>query len=71
MYGRAELMRTLMRHDLIDEYRIWVTPVVVGSGKRHFREGSDTTTLGLVDTKTTSTGVVVLAYQPAGREGEG
>jgi dihydrofolate reductase len=71
MYGSADLMHTLMQHDLIDEYRIWVHPVVLGSGKRLFKDGSDTTTLRLVDTKTTSTGVVVLSYQPAGKEGEG
>ncbi len=71
MYGSAALMHTLMQHDLIDEYRIWVHPVVLGSGKRLFRDESDTTTLRLVDTKTTSTGVVVLSYQPAGKEGEG
>jgi dihydrofolate reductase len=71
MYGSVELMHTLMQHDLIDEYRIWVHPVVLGSGKRLFRDGSDTTTLRLVDTKTTSTGVVILSYQSAGNEGEG
>jgi dihydrofolate reductase len=71
MYGSADLMHTLMQHELIDEYRNWVHPVVLGSGKRLFRDGSDTTTLRLVDTKTTSTGVVVLSYQSAGKEGEG
>ena len=65
MYGSADLMHTLMQYDLIDEYRIWVHPVVVGSGKRLFREGSDTTVLRLVGTKTFSSGVVVLSYQPA------
>ena len=54
-----------MQHDLIDEYRLMVHPVVLGSGKRLFRDGSDTTVLRLVDTKTFSSGVVVLTYQPA------
>ena len=65
MYGSADLMHTLMQHDLIDEYRIWVHPVVLGSGKRLFREGSETKVLRLVDTTTFSSGVVVLSYQPA------
>ncbi len=63
--GSGELVHTLMQHDLIDEYRLMVHPVVLGSGKRLFRDGSDTTVLRLVDTKTFSSGVVVLTYQPA------
>ena len=66
--GSGELVHMLMQHDLIDEYRIMVHPVVLGSGKRLFRDGSDTTVLRLVDTKTFSSGVVVLSYQPAGKE---
>ena len=66
--GSVELVYTLMRHDLIDEYRIMVHPVVVGSGKRLFRDGSQTKVLKLVDTKTFSSGIVVLSYQPAGKE---
>jgi dihydrofolate reductase len=64
--GSADLVHTLMQHDLIDEYRIMVHPVVVGSGKRLFRDGSDTKVLRLVETKTFGSGVVVLTYQPAG-----
>ena len=67
MYGSSDLMHALMQHDLIDEYRIWVHPVVVGSGKRLFRDGSDTTVLRLEETKSFSSGVVVLTYQPAGK----
>src|SRR5712692_2366316 len=63
--GSGDLVHTLMQHDLIDEYRLMVHPVVLGSGKRLFRDGSDTTVLRLVDTKTFSSGVVVLSYQPA------
>jgi len=63
IYGSGGLVHTLMQHDLIDEYRLWVHPVVVGSGKRLFRDGSETT-LRLVDTKTFGSGVVVLAYRP-------
>ncbi len=66
--GSGELVHTLMQHDLIDEYRLMVYPVVLGSGKRLFRDGSDTTVLRLVETKTFSSGVVVLSYQSAGKE---
>ncbi len=66
--GSGELVHMLMQHDLIDEYRLMVHPVVLGSGKRLFRDGTDTTVLRLVDTKTFSSGVVVLSYQPAGKE---
>ena len=61
----ADLVHTLMQHDLIDEYRIRVTPVVVGSGKRLFRDGSDTKVLKLVKTKAFASGVVILTYQLA------
>ena len=66
--GSGELVRTLMQHDLIDEYRLMVHPVVLGGGKRLFRDGSNKTVLKLADTKSFSSGVVVLSYQPAGRE---
>ena len=66
LYGSGALVRTLMRHDLIDEYRLLVYPVVLGSGKRLFGDGS-AATLTLVETKTFSSGVVVLSYQPAQR----
>lgn len=63
--GSGELAQTLLRHSLIDEYRLWVHPVVLGSGKRPFGDGDPPITLRLVDTSTTSTGVAVLTYQPA------
>jgi len=48
-----------------DEYRLMVHPVILGSGKRLFRDGSEKKVLRLVETKTFSSGVVVLSYQPA------
>jgi dihydrofolate reductase len=65
MYSSVELMYTLMEHGLIDEYRIWVHPVLLGSGRRLFKEGIEKTELRLVDTTTLPNGVVVLAYQAA------
>jgi len=65
MYSSVELMHKLMEDDLIDEYRIWVHPVVLGSGRRLFKEGIEKTELKLVDTTTLPNGVVVLTYQPA------
>ena len=61
--GSRTLVHTLMEHDLIDEYRLMVFPVVLGSGKRLFPESPDKTTLELVDTKTFDTGVQVHTYR--------
>jgi dihydrofolate reductase len=58
-------MQTLMEHDLIDEYRIWVYPLVIGGGKRLFTEGGQAAELQLVGTRTLSSGVVILTYTPA------
>ncbi len=69
IFGSGDLVNTLMRHDLIDEYRLMVFPVVLGSGKRLFRDGIDKIVLRLVDTETFGSGVVVLTYRPAGEQG--
>jgi dihydrofolate reductase len=53
-----------MRHNLIDVYRVMLHPLTLGIGKRFFRDGGGKTTLALTDAKTTSTGVLVLTYQP-------
>ena len=62
VYGSATLVQALMQHHLIDEYRIWVHPVVLGTGTRLFPEGGVPTTLQLADSRTLDTGVVVLTY---------
>jgi dihydrofolate reductase len=67
IFGSADLVNTLMQHDLIDEFRLMVFPVVVGSGKRLFGDGIDTKGLRLVDSTTFGAGVVVLTYRPAER----
>ena len=71
MYGYGDLTRTRMQHGLIDELRMWVHPVVWGSGERSFRDASDRTFLRLVDTTTFGSGVVILSYQPAQRDRNG
>jgi dihydrofolate reductase len=61
--GSGTLVQTLIEHNLIDEYHLLVYPVVLGSGKRLFKDASQTT-LKLVDTKAFSSGVVLLSYVP-------
>jgi dihydrofolate reductase len=56
VFGSAQLVRTLMEHDLIDEYRLMVFPIIVGKGKRLFEGGEDGRALKLVDSKTFGTG---------------
>jgi dihydrofolate reductase len=63
--GSPTLVRSLLEEDLLDELRLMLHPIVVGSGKRLFEEGSDQKALQLVDSKTFSTGVLYLTYQPA------
>lgn len=67
--GSATLIQTLMQAGLIDEYRLLVHPIVVGTGKRLFNAGFDTTALKLLDSKTFSSGVVALIYQPDKKDG--
>jgi len=62
--GSADLVHTLMQHDLIDEYKLMVHPIIVGSGKRLFQQGSEKKVLKLVETKTFSSGIVILSYHP-------
>jgi dihydrofolate reductase len=64
MYGSASLMATLMAHDLIDEYRIWIHPLVIGTGTRLFDDRVPTRSLELVETRQFKTGVVILVYRP-------
>jgi dihydrofolate reductase len=66
MHGSGNLIQTLLRHNLIDEYRLWVFPVVIGSGKRLFAEGTIPSALKLVDSTVSTTGVVIGTYEPAG-----
>jgi dihydrofolate reductase len=65
--GSGELVQTLVQHDLVDQYRLMIHPLVLGTGKRLFREGILPTRLRLIDTKPTTTGVLILTYEPAER----
>jgi dihydrofolate reductase len=66
VHGSGDLIQTLLRHELVDEFRLWFFPVVIGSGKRLFSEGAVPAGLKLVDNKVSSTGVVMGTYEPAG-----
>jgi dihydrofolate reductase len=66
VHGSGNLIQTLLRHNLVDEYRLWVFPVVIGSGKRLFSDGTIPVGLQLVDSTVSSTGVVIGTYTPAG-----
>jgi dihydrofolate reductase len=66
VHGSGNLIQTLLRHNLVDQYRLWVFPLVIGSGKRLFSEGTIPSGLTLVDSKVSTTGVVIGTYEPAG-----
>jgi dihydrofolate reductase len=65
VFGSATLVESLMDADLVDEYRLLVHPIIMGSGKRAFKDGMATTKLTLGETKTLSSGVMSLCYQRA------
>jgi dihydrofolate reductase len=69
--GSFQLARTLIEHDLVDELRLKIFPVVLGAGERLFGETSDKKPMRLVDTMTVGDGVAILTYQPVRDPGEG
>jgi dihydrofolate reductase len=66
VHGSPGLIQTLLEHDLIDEYRMWIFPVVIGTGKRFFGEGTTPGALKLVESKVSKTGVTINTYERAG-----
>jgi dihydrofolate reductase len=66
VHGSCGLLQTLIQHDLVEEYRLWTFPVVLGSGKRLFDTGTIPAGLELIDSTTSSTGVVISRYRHAG-----
>jgi dihydrofolate reductase len=71
VHGSPGLIQTLLEHDLVDEYRLWIFPVVLGRGKRFFGDGTMPLALRLVDSRVTKTGVTVNTYVRAGAIGTG
>jgi dihydrofolate reductase len=63
--GSGELAQSLMRHELIDRYVLMIHPLILGSGRRLFPDGGPIAALTLVDSVTTTTGVVIATYRPA------
>jgi dihydrofolate reductase len=66
VHGSSDLIQTLLAAQLVDEFRVWIFPVVLGSGKRLFGEGTAPSGFELVDSKTSTSGVLVTTYRPAG-----
>jgi dihydrofolate reductase len=66
VHGSPGLIQTLLEHDLIDEFRMWIFPVVIGTGKRFFGDGTAPGALKLVDSKLSKSGVTINTYERAG-----
>jgi dihydrofolate reductase len=66
VHGSSDLIQTLLEADLVDQLRLWIFPLVLGTGKRLFADGAIPAGLKLVDSKTFSTGVVMATYERAG-----
>jgi dihydrofolate reductase len=69
--GSSDLIRTLQRHDLVDEYRLCITPVILGTGKRLFAEGAAPAAWTLKESRTTGAGVQYCVYERAGKPAYG
>lgn len=66
VHGSGNLIQTLLRHELVDEFRLWTFPVLVGGGKRLFADGTIPAGLEFVDNQVSTTGVTIATYVPAG-----
>jgi dihydrofolate reductase len=62
--GSGELVQFLMQNDLVDEYRLMIHPVILGGGKRLFRDGTEMKALKLMNSKALSKDIIVISYQP-------
>ena len=66
VHGSSNLIQTLLKHNLVDEFRLWVFPVVIGNGKRLFDRGTVPSGLNFIASKASGTGVIVAIYAPGG-----
>src|SRR5438477_2318537 len=66
VHGSSNLIQTLLKHNLIDELHLWIFPVAIGNGKRLFGEGTNPSDFKLLDSKTSSTGVIIAKYEQSG-----
>ena len=66
VHGSSNFLQTLLQHNLIDQFRMLVFPVVIGKGKRLFDQGTVPSGLKLIEGKTTPSGVILAIYEPAG-----
>jgi dihydrofolate reductase len=66
VHGSSDLIQTLLKHDLVDELRVWTFPVLLGGGKRLFRDGIAPGSLKLASSTISTSGVIIATYQPAG-----
>jgi dihydrofolate reductase len=66
VHGSPGLIQTLLQHDVIDEFRMWIFPVVIGSGKRFSGDGTIPAALRLIDSRVSGTGVTINTYERAG-----
>jgi dihydrofolate reductase len=66
VWGSGNLIQTLLEHHLVDRMHLWIHPITIGSGKRLFAEGTQPDLWKLVESKTSTTGVIVGTYEPAG-----
>jgi dihydrofolate reductase len=71
LHGSGDLINSLLPHNLIDEFRIWICPVVLGTGKRLFGAGTAPASLELVETKKATTGAVLHVYRYVGKPSYG
>lgn len=66
VWGSGNLIQTLLKHDLVDRMHLWIYPLTIGSGKRLFADGTQAEKFKLIESKVSSTGVILATYEPAG-----
>jgi len=66
VHGSSNLIQTLLKHNLIDEMHLWIFPVAIGNGKRLFGEGTNPSGYKLLDSRTSTTGVIIATYELSG-----